>query len=212
MAAATDVILAELARLYPATKPTLNFSNPFETLIAAILSAQCTDVRVNMVTPELFAKFPDVRSIAALEPEQLEPHIRLVGLYHAKSRNIVDTCRIIVERHDGEVPGDFDSLMKLPGVGRKVANVVLSNAFGQDAFAVDTHVHRVANRLGLANSKTPEQTERQLTEIVPRGEWGVTHLRLIYHGRAVCHSRKPDCADCTLNGLCAFSLSEEAVV
>ena len=203
-------ILTELASLYPLPKSELNFSNPFETLVAAILSAHCSDVQVNRATAALFADCPDAASMAALEPEQLEPYIRSVGLYHAKARNVSAACRIIVNEHGGDVPDDFDALMRLPGVGRKVANVVIANAFDRPAFAVDTHVQRVSNRLGLAHSKTPEQTERQLTQTVPESEWAITHHRIIYHGRRVCHARKPECGTCTLRGMCQYASHPEA--
>lgn len=146
-------ILAELERLYPNAGPELHFTNPFETLIATMLSAQCTDKQVNKVTEKLFARFQTPAQLAALTPEELEPWIKGCGVYHNKAKNIVNCCRILCERYGGEVPADWEALQTLPGVGRKTANVVYANAFGGDCIAVDTHVFRVSNRLGLANAK-----------------------------------------------------------
>jgi endonuclease-3 len=200
----TALILAELQRLYPLARSELHFSNPFETLIATILSAQCTDRQVNQVTETLFDRFPDAASFACLEPEELEPYIKPCGFYHTKARSIVHSCRILMERWGGVVPDDFEALQTLPGVGRKTANVVVANAFGADAIAVDTHVQRVSNRLGLAQARLPHHTEQQLRAAIPQSDWSVAHHWLIYHGRRVCHARKPDCAHCTLAALCVW--------
>ncbi len=167
-----------------------------------MLSAQCTDARVNMVTPALFARFPTAEAMAALEPHDLEPFIRTCGLFTTKAKNIVAASRMIVERFGGAVPNTMDDLLALPGVGRKTANVVLSVGFDRDAIAVDTHVFRVANRTGLARAKTPAQTEQQLMKIVPQAEWSDAHHWLIHHGRRVCHARMPACATCVLVDLC----------
>jgi len=166
------------------------------------LSAQCTDARVNLVTPALFAAFPTPESLASAEPSVVEPFIKTCGLYHAKARNIVAASRAIAARFGGEVPQTMDALLSLPGVGRKTANVMRAVAFQQDAIAVDTHVFRVANRLGLARAKTPKQTEAALMKVVPRDEWSAAHHWLIHHGREVCHARRPDCAHCVLVDLC----------
>ena len=196
-------VMAELAKLYPEARPELNFRNPFETLIATILSAQCTDRRVNQVTARLFPLYPDAKAMAQLTPEELEPLIRECGLYHNKAKNIVAACRALVERYDGEVPDNRAELMALPGVGQKTAGVVLMAAFGDDQIPVDTHVFRLANRIGLACADTPEKVEKQLREIIPEGERAHAHHLLIWHGRRCCSARKPACERCPLNdGLC----------
>ena len=176
-------VLGELETLYPQAGAELNFTNPFETVIATVLAAQCTDKRVNIVTAKLFPKYPDAKAMAQLTPEELEPMIQECGLFHTKARNIVELCRILVAKYDGRVPDTMEELVQLPGVGRKTANVVLANAFGKPAFAVDTHVFRVSNRIGLAHANNVEQTERQLMEAVPRDRWSQTHHLLIWHGR-----------------------------
>lgn len=198
-------ILDELAALYPDARCELNHSSPFELLVATILSAQSTDVRVNMVTDRLFRKYNTPEAFAVLQPEDVAEEIKELGLYRNKARHIVEAARRIVEEHDGRVPSEREALESLPGVGRKTANVVLSNAFGIPALAVDTHVFRVSRRLGLASGKTPEQVERELMECIPRQEWTITHHRLIYHGRRVCHARRPECATCPLQPYCAFA-------
>lgn len=198
-------ILAELSRMYPDAKAELHFTNPFQTLIAVMLSAQTTDKQVNRVTPELFRIAPNAAAMAALSVEQVEEIIRTVGFYHTKAKHVVETCRILVEQHGGEVPNDWDALQKLPGVGRKTANVVVSNAFGQDAIAVDTHVFRVSNRLGLVCAKDVLNTELQLQQVIPKKEWSVAHHWLIWHGRRVCKAQKPLCASCSLSTLCNSS-------
>ncbi|MCL2811636.1 MAG: endonuclease III [Clostridia bacterium] len=204
MCSETNKILAELERLYPDARPELHFSDPFQTLIATILSAQCTDQKVNQATPALFAAYPNAAVMAKAEPEQIEPYIRLCGIYRNKARNIVLACRKIMAEHKGQVPGDMEALTALPGVGRKTANVVMANAFGAQAIAVDTHVFRVSNRLGLAQAKDVLRTEEQLMEAIPREDWSRAHLWIIYHGRRVCRAIKPDCAACTLADLCAW--------
>lgn len=198
-------ILDELAVLYPDARCELNHSSPFELLVATILSAQSTDVRVNMVTERLFRKYNTPEAFAALRPEDVAEEIKELGLYRNKARHIVEASRRIVEEHDGRVPSEREALEALPGVGRKTANVVLSNAFGIPALAVDTHVFRVSHRLGLASGKTPEQVERELMECVPREEWTITHHRLIWHGRRMCHARRPECASCPLQLYCAYA-------
>ncbi|GHU67350.1 endonuclease III [Clostridia bacterium] len=203
-------ILGELSRLYPHPRSELDFGSAFQLLAATMLAAQCTDKQVNRVTPALFAAFPDARAMAAQEPETIEPYIHACGFYHTKARNIVAACKAIVNQYDGEVPNDMDALTALPGVGRKTANVVMANAFGADAIAVDTHVLRVSNLLGLANAKTPDQTERQLMQAIPKSDWSDAHHWLIFHGRRVCHARRPDCDHCTLTQWCEARLAETA--
>lgn len=191
-------VLGELEKLYPQAGAELNFTNPFETVIATVLAAQCTDKRVNIVTAKLFPKYPNAKAMAQLTPEELEPMIQECGLFHTKARNIVELCRILVAKYDGRVPDTMEELVQLPGVGRKTANVVLANAFGKPAFAVDTHVFRVSNRIGLAHANNVEQTERQLMEAVPRDRWSHTHHLLIWHGRRCCTARKPACERCPI--------------
>ena len=205
MSAAFDSILAELERLYPDAKPALHFRNPYELLVAVILSAQCTDVKVNAVTPALFAAYPDAHALAAAEPLDVEGYIRTCGLYHNKAKNLVATARTLVESYGGEVPADHEKLTQLPGVGRKTANVVMSCAFGADAIAVDTHVFRVSNRLGLADASDVLKTEKQLMQNIPREKWSLAHHWIIFHGRRVCAARKPDCASCTLSPWCEYA-------
>ena len=202
-AARAAQVMQELEKLYPEARPELNFSNPFETLVATILSAQCTDKRVNMVTARLFPQYPDAFAMAKLEPEELEPMIRECGLYRNKAKNIVAACRALVEQYNGVVPDTREELMKLPGVGQKTAGVVLLAAFGDDQIPVDTHVFRVSRRIGLADANTPEKVEVQLRGILPREIWSYGHHLLIWHGRRVCAARKPACERCPLaDGLC----------
>ena len=198
-------ILAGLEALYPDAKPELNFTNPYETLVAVMLSAQSTDVQVNKVTPALFARYPDVAAMAAANVEEVFPMVRSCG-FRSKAGNIVETCRLIMSRHGGSVPATMEALITLPGVGRKTANVVLANAFGVPTIAVDTHVFRVSNRLGLASSSNVEGTERQLQTVIPRKNWIAAHHWLIFHGRRVCHARKPDCAHCPLIPDCRYAI------
>ncbi len=198
-------ILAELERLYPDARPALHFDNAYQLLVAVILSAQCTDVKVNMVTPALFAAYPTAADMARATAEEIEPYIKTCGLYRNKSKNLAATARALVERHGGEVPADHALLTELPGVGRKTANVVMSCAFGADAIAVDTHVFRVTNRLGLADAPDVLKTEEQLMENIPRDAWSRAHHWLIYHGRRVCAARKPACESCTLREWCRYA-------
>ena len=199
--------MPELLRLlhaeYPDIRCELNFSNPWELLVATILSAQCTDERVNMVTPALFARFPDPKSLAEADREEVESLIRSTGFFRNKAKNIPGAARRLVEEHDSEVPADMDQLLALPGVARKTANVVLGNAFNMaEGVAVDTHVKRLSNRLNLTQATTPEKIEHDLMALAPREEWiDLTHL-LIFHGRRVCFARKPNCPGCVVRHLC----------
>jgi endonuclease-3 len=198
-----DQVLDALEELYPDAGAELHFTNPFETLIATILSAQCTDRRVNKVTARLFPEYPDAFAMAKLTPEQLEPMIKECGLYHNKAKNIVAACKMLVEKYDGQVPNDRKALMSLPGVGQKTAGVVLLAAFGDDQIPVDTHVFRVSNRIGLTHSKSADESERQLRALLPRERWSHAHHLLIFHGRRICHARKPECERCPLSkGAC----------
>lgn len=194
--------MRRLAATYPDAVTALRYADPYELLVAVMLSAQCTDARVNLVTPALFRRFPTVQSMAASTPRMVAPLIRTCGLYSTKAKNIVAASRLIVEHHRGDVPRTMEELVRLPGVGRKTANVVLSVAFGQDAIAVDTHVFRVANRLGLVKAKTPHAAEAQLMKVVDRTDWSRAHHWLILHGRQICHARSPECDRCPLADLC----------
>lgn len=197
-----EKILCELARLYPDARPALKYESPYELLVAVILSAQCTDERVNKVTAELFKLHSTPETMLNLTQEELEKYIFSCGLYRRKAAHILSATRDIVEKFGGEVPSDFKQLKTLAGVGQKTANVVWSVAFGGDAIAVDTHVFRVSNRLGLACGDTPLKVEEGLKAVIPQSDWSKAHHWLIYHGRRVCHSQKPDCANCTLKELC----------
>lgn len=198
-------ILDILESTYPDPTTELNHESPFQLLIATILSAQCTDERVNIITKEFFRDHPTVESMAQLRVEEIGDYIKSAGLWQTKARNIYATCRKILQEHNGQVPCTMEELTALPGVGRKTANVVLSVAFGIPAIAVDTHVFRVANRLGMAEANTPEQTEKQLMGTIPQEKWSDAHHWLIFHGRRVCKARKPLCDQCPLQHLCPSS-------
>jgi endonuclease-3 len=191
-----------LAQSYPEARCALDYKNPLQLLIATILSAQCTDVRVNLVTPALFAQFPDAASFAAAEPREVEQLIHSTGFFRNKSRNIIACCRRLVEEHGGEVPGTMDLLVHLPGVGRKTANVILGNAFNVPGITVDTHVGRLSRRLGLTTQSDPVKVERDLMNLIRRKDWTMFSHRTIFHGRQVCHARKPNCDACVLAKWC----------
>ncbi len=201
-------ILDTLQQMYPDAHCELNYTTPFELLIATILSAQCTDKRVNEITGPLFQKYNKPEDYLHLTQEELEENIKGLGLYKNKSKNILETCRILYEIYNGEVPRTHAELEALPGVGRKTANVVLSNAFGVPAIAVDTHVFRVANRLGLADSDNVDETERQLMKRIPREKWSDAHHWLIWHGRRMCSARNPRCGECPLQDVCRYAKAE----
>jgi endonuclease III len=198
---ATEV-LTELEAAYPGARTELEFRTPFELLVATVLSAQATDVSVNAATPKLFAAYPDAEAMSTAAPEDIEPYIKSIGLYRGKARHLTALARLLQERHGGVVPNDFDAVVALPGAGRKTANVVLSNAYGFPAIAVDTHVGRLARRLGLSKHEGPDKVERDLQKLFPRERWVFLHHALILHGRRVCNARKPLCSACTLSGLC----------
>ncbi len=197
-----NAVLTELARLNPQPQTELNFETPWQLLVAVVLSAQSTDKQVNKVTTLLFAKYPTPESMASLTPDELAEEIRNVGLFRTKSKHLVATANALVNEYNGNVPQSLAQLESLPGVGRKTANVVLSTAFDIPALAVDTHVFRVANRLGLAKAKTPEETERQLVKAIPKKLWSKAHHWLILHGRYTCTARKPKCPACPVNSYC----------
>lgn len=203
-----------LIELYPTPQCGLRFETPFQLLVATILSAQCTDERVNLVTPALFTRCPDPTTMAEIDVQELEKFIYSTGFYHNKARNILAASRQIVENHNAEVPATMPDLLKLPGVARKTASVVLGNAFSlNEGIAVDTHVTRLAGRLGLSRQTTPEKIERDLMEIAPRPEWTDLSHRLIWHGRLVCFARNPACERCLLAPFCpsAFGGNEKSL-
>ncbi|OJV66725.1 MAG: endonuclease III [Clostridiales bacterium 38-18] len=197
-------VIDRLEALYPDASAELDYKNPFELLIAVILSAQCTDVRVNQVTKVLFEVAGDATALSELPIAQIEEIIKPCGLYKTKAKNIQETARRLVAFYGGEVPSRHEALTELPGVGRKTANVVVSNAFGVPAIAVDTHVFRVSNRIGLAKASTVEATETQLMKAIDKDKWTLAHHMIIFHGRRVCKARQPQCEVCTLNDLCEF--------
>lgn len=197
-------VLAGLRAQHPDAKPELDFTNSYELLIATVLSAQCTDRQVNKCTPALFRDYPTPADLAKADPKDIEPYIRSCGFYHNKAVNIVSAARDITLKFGGRVPDTREGLESLAGVGRKTANVVLSNAFDVPAIAVDTHVFRVSNRIGLADAKTAEETERQLMENIPEDTWSIAHHWLIFHGRRVCSAKNPKCGECFIKELCSF--------
>ncbi len=208
-----NAIIDKLSQLYPEAKAELEFTNPFETLIATMLSAQCTDQRVNMVTRRLFKDYPNAHALAKLSAEELEPMIRECGLYRMKAKHIVETCRALVDEYGSEVPKDRAALTALPGVGNKTAGVVMMAAYGADVIPVDTHVFRLSHRIGLCDEKssTPDEVERQLEALIPEGQRAHMHHLLIWHGRRCCKAQKPNCAACPLKGAeCAWSLQEQS--
>ena len=199
----TAEIIKRLKKAYPDAHCALNHSNPFELLIATILSAQCTDVRVNIVTADLFRKYRGPQDFLNVKQTELENDIRSTGFYRNKAKNIQAACKRIIEVYGGKVPDKMDDLLTLAGVARKTANVVMGNAFGiASGVVVDTHVARLSQRLGLTKNKDPQKIEKDLTELVPKKHWVMFSHWLIYHGRQICHARKPKCPDCVLNDIC----------
>jgi endonuclease-3 len=195
-------LLTRLTTLYPETRTALHFRNPFELLIATILSAQCTDARVNLTTPALFAAYPTAEEMAAAPVSSIEQLIKSTGFYRNKAKNIQAACQRIVSVYGGEVPGTLEELITLPGAGRKTANVVLGDGFGITGITVDTHVGRVSRRLGLTRHQNPVKAEQALNKLIPQPEWTRFSHQLILHGRSVCSARKPLCETCTLADLC----------
>jgi endonuclease-3 len=195
-------IMRKLAVQYPDAHCALHHDNPLQLLVATILSAQCTDVRVNLVTPALFARYRDARAFATADLAELQEMIKSTGFFRNKAKSIQACCRAIVERHGGEVPGTLDELVALDGIGRKTANVILGDAFGVPGITVDTHVGRLSRRLGLSKQQDPNKVEQDLMNLIPKQEWTSFSHRLIFHGRQVCFARKPNCQGCILNRLC----------
>ena len=204
------MILEILANTYPSAESELNFTSPFECLIATILSAQCTDQRVNSITASLFQEIRGPADLVLWSEKQLQDRISSCNYFKTKSRHILATCQELISNHGGKVPSTRESLMTLPGVGRKTANVVLSNAFGIPAIAVDTHVFRVTKRLGLAEGDKPEQLEQELMKVIPERDWSSAHHWLILHGRRICHARKPSCDNCHVSHLCPSSTAAKS--
>jgi len=194
-----------LEEMYPDAGTELHFGSVFQLLVAVVLSAQTTDKSVNQVTKVLFEKYPDAASIAAMDEEELRRILKPVGMYRTKAANVRKLSQIINEEYNGEVPGDYDKLIRLPGVGRKTANVVLANGFGEPRIAVDTHVFRVSNRIGLVEEKDVLGTELSLMKVIPKEKWNRMHHALIWHGRRVCSARRPDCGRCGLSGICLYA-------
>ena len=197
-------ILDILKSTHPDARAELNYTNPYELLVAVILSAQCTDKRVNQVTPVLFSKYPTVYELSQADIVDVESIIKSCGFYHNKARAIVSASKKIVSDYDGKVPETREQLMSLDGVGRKTANVVYAVAFGGDAIAVDTHVYRVSRRLGLSDGDTPSKVEKDLCKVLPQDEWSHAHHLLIFHGRYICKAQRPLCEQCRLNGICQY--------
>lgn len=197
-----EEILDALEKTYPDAHCELTHENPFQLLIATVLSAQTTDKKVNQVTEKLFHQYKTPQDFARLNQEELEKAIREIGLYKNKAKNIIALCNMLIEEYNSEVPKTMEDLTRLPGVGRKTANVVLSNAFGVPAIAVDTHVFRVSNKIGLAKSENVEDTEEQLRKGIPKERWSKAHHLLIFHGRRTCSARNPKCEECTVNSHC----------
>ncbi|MCP9886754.1 endonuclease III [Cyanobium sp. ATX 6A2] len=197
------LILARLGELYPHATCSLTWRTPYELLVATMLSAQCTDERVNLITPALFARFPDATAAAAATPLEVEPYVKSAGFFRNKAKNIVAASRLLVERHGGVVPRTMEELLVLPGVARKTASVVLAWAYGINAgVTVDTHVSRLAQRLRLSRHSEPRRIEPDLMKLVPQAQWQTLSIRLIFHGRAVCNARKPLCPSCPIADLC----------
>jgi endonuclease-3 len=195
-------ILDRLREAYPEAGCALDHENVFQLLVATVLSAQTTDKSVNIVTPELFERYPDAHALGAADPKDVEPYIKRIGMYRQKAKNIVGLSKMLDEKYGGEVPEDFVKLQELPGVGRKTANVVLAEGFGEQRIAVDTHVFRVSNRIGLAHADDVLETEKQLMEILPDNRWTDAHHLLIFHGRRCCSARKPGCENCCIKDFC----------
>lgn len=200
----SGIILDKLRMLYPEAKCELEYKTPFQLLVAAILSAQSTDKIVNTVTKDLFVDYPDGDSFLKLSYEELCSKIRKIGLYKNKAKNILETCKILKQKYNGIIPDDIDELTKLPGVGRKTANVVASNIYGIPAIAVDTHVFRVSKRIGLSDANTPEKVEQQLMSVIDKDRWIEAHNLMIWHGRRVCFAKKPECSKCSITEYCIF--------
>ena len=199
-------VLSRLKREYSDARTELDYKTPLQLAVATILSAQCTDKRVNMVTPLLFQTFPSAESLADAPPEKVEEIIKSTGFFRNKTKSLIGLGKALVERHNGEIPDSMEELVNLPGIGRKTANVILGNAFGKnEGIVVDTHVARVSYRLGLTREKDPVKIEQDLMQLVPREDWALLSHLLIFHGRRVCEARRPKCEICVLNDICPSS-------
>lgn len=203
-AARLALILDTLAEVQGPVAPGLHYADPWQLVVATVLSAQCTDARVNLTTPALFARYPTPAALAGAEVADVEGAIRSIGLFRAKARNLVALARLVSDEHGGRVPGDRESLERLPGVGRKTASVVLAQGFGVPAFAVDTHIGRVCWRLGFSPKREPLEVERRVTALLPPGRWRESHLLLIRHGRLVCKAQRPLCPSCPVRQWCPW--------
>jgi endonuclease III len=197
-------IMSIFNRLYPEAGCSLDYSDPLQLMVSTQLAAQCTDLRVNMVTPALFKKYRNVHGFAAADLLELEQEIKSTGFYHNKARNIINACRMIISDFGGEVPSNMEDLLKLPGVGRKTANLVLGDSFGIPGVVVDTHAKRLSNRIGLTVNEDPEKIEYDLMKVLPKESWSRFCHQLVYHGRAVCNARKPACGRCEILPYCIF--------
>lgn len=201
----TAEVLKILADTYPDAHCALIHRTPYQLLAAVMLSAQTTDVRVNQVTEELFEKYPDAEAMADADPDEVKRIIKPLGMYRTKGANLIKTSRMLVEKYGGTVPDDQKLLEELPGIGRKSANVVLADAFGHQRIAVDTHVFRVSNRIGIVHEKNVLNTEKALMRAIPEDQWTANHHRIIRHGRQICHARSPECGACPLSDLCLYA-------
>lgn len=201
-------VLDRLKEAYPEAECALDHQNIWQLTVAVVLSAQTTDVSVNKISGPLFSKYPDPASLAVASQDDVEKIIKTIGMYRTKSKNIINLARMIMEEYDGQVPNNFDQLVKLPGVGRKTANVVQSVGFGEQRIAVDTHVFRVSNRIGLCREKDVLKTELALQKAIPENRWSESHHSLIFHGRRICHARKPDCDNCPVKEKCLYIVNK----
>jgi endonuclease III len=200
----TIQIIDSFDKLYPDSKCSLEYNNPLQLLLSTQMSAQCTDARVNIVAKSLYAKYRTAQDFANADIIELQEDIRSTGFYRNKSKNIIECCKILVEKYNGEVPGTIEELLELPGVGRKTANLVLYEIFGVQGIVVDTHAKRLSNRIGLTKNSDPEKIEYDLQKIVPRSRWADFCHMLVFHGRAVCNARKPECESCEIRQLCTY--------
>jgi len=203
----TDSVVERLTELYPVVKCALDHKNPYELLVATILSAQCADVRVNIVTPALFMEYPTPAALAQAKSVELEKLIQSTGFFRNKAKNLIGMAQAVISRFEGEIPFEREDLVSLPGVGRKTANVIRAEAFGLPGLPVDTHVTRLSKRLKLTNESDAVKIEFDLMAIIPQDQWGSFSLRLIEHGRRICDAKKPNCAECILNDICPSSLN-----
>lgn len=201
-------IIKKFGEMYPDADCSLVYTDPLQLMIATQLAAQCTDARVNLVTKDLFQKYRTAEDFAAVRQEELEQDIRSTGFYHNKARNIIAACKMLVNDFYGKVPSNMEDLLKLPGVGRKTANLILNDCFGIPGVVVDTHAKRLSNRIGLTENEDPEKIEYDLMKVVPKDKWGSFCHQLVYHGRALCNARKPVCGECGIRGYCKYGMKQ----